>query len=146
MGGGYGGGGYGGGGYGGGARAGGAAPRTGYKVRITGLPEGMRWSELKDFVRKAGDVTYADVRGDEGWVTFQIFCFTICFWCLHSTSAFSVPRVARVLPWNSFLDRRLGIGLVLNSVMVLVYWYTTHLVAYQACYSSTSCSFTSAVS
>lgn len=64
-GGGYGGGG-GGGGYGGGARAGGAAPRTGYKVRITGLPEGMRWSELKDFVRKAGDVTYADVRGDEG--------------------------------------------------------------------------------
>lgn len=47
---------------------GGAAPRTGYKVRITGLPEGMRWSELKDFVRKAGDVTYADVRGDEGCV------------------------------------------------------------------------------
>lgn len=64
-GGGGGGGGYGG-GYGGGPRSGGAPPRTGYKVRITGLPEGMRWSELKDFVRKAGDVTYADVRGDEG--------------------------------------------------------------------------------
>ncbi|CAN0306344.1 unnamed protein product, partial [Discosporangium mesarthrocarpum] len=64
-----GGGGYGGygGGYGGGhgARMG-APPRTGFKVRIRGLPEGVRWSELKDFVRKAGDVTYADVRGDEG--------------------------------------------------------------------------------
>lgn len=72
---------------------GGAAPRTGYKVRITGLPEGMRWSELKDFVRKAGDVTYADVRGDEGCVV-RVFSqhprFSIAFCCCLSTIAASI--------------------------------------------------------
>ncbi len=62
-------GGYGGGGGGGGSRA---PPRkTGYKVRILGLPDGTHWTELKDFVRKAGEVIYANVEGDEGVAEFS---------------------------------------------------------------------------
>ncbi|CAN0066672.1 unnamed protein product [Ectocarpus sp. 4 AP-2014] len=100
YGGGGGGGGYGGGGGGGGGgygapRVGGAAPRTGYKVRITGLPEGMRWSELKDFVRKAGDVTYADVRGDEGVAEFS--------------NRDDMSRAVRELDDTYFADRRIRV-------------------------------------
>ncbi len=48
-----------------------APPRkTGYKVRIFDLPEGTHWTELKDFVRKAGEVIYANVEGDEGVAEF----------------------------------------------------------------------------
>eukprot|EP00752_Nemacystus_decipiens_P003953 g3620.t1 len=89
------GGGYGGGGGYGAPRSGGAAPRTGYKVRITGLPEGMRWSELKDFVRKAGDVTYADVRGDEGVAEFS--------------NRDDMSRAVRELDDTYFADRRIRV-------------------------------------
>lgn len=92
---------------------GGAAPRTGYKVRITGLPEGMRWSELKDFVRKAGDVTYADVRGDEGCVVRVIsrhLRFSTVFrCCVSSICCISLPFffvscfvVSRLSPFRHF--------------------------------------------
>ncbi|CAM9101998.1 unnamed protein product [Scytosiphon promiscuus] len=74
---------------------GGPAPRTGYKVRITGLPEGMRWSELKDFVRKAGDVTYADVRGDEGVAEFS--------------NRDDMSRAVRELDDTYFADRRIRV-------------------------------------
>jgi hypothetical protein len=39
------------------------------QIRINNLPEGTQWTELKDFVRKVGEVIYANVNGDEGYVT-----------------------------------------------------------------------------
>ncbi len=48
-----------------------APPRkTGFKIRISGLPGGTHWTELKDFVRRAGEVIYANVEGDEGVAEF----------------------------------------------------------------------------
>ncbi|CAM9752067.1 unnamed protein product [Laminaria digitata] len=56
----------------------------------------MRWSELKDFVRKAGDVTYADVRGDD-----------------PTAGAFSnrddMSRAVRELDDTFFADRRIRV-------------------------------------
>jgi len=43
---------------------------TGYKVQITGLPSNLTWRELKDFVRRTAEPTYANVKGSEGIVEF----------------------------------------------------------------------------
>ncbi|KAI3659171.1 hypothetical protein MP638_006953 [Amoeboaphelidium occidentale] len=37
---------------------------TKWRVIVEGLPRGTNWQDLKDFFRKAGEVTYADVRRD----------------------------------------------------------------------------------
>jgi RNA recognition motif. (a.k.a. RRM, RBD, or RNP domain) len=50
-----------GGGFGGGS-GGGISRRTGYRVLITNLPKSASWQDLKDHMRKAGDVTFAQVR------------------------------------------------------------------------------------
>ncbi len=45
--------------------------RTDYGVVITNLPRGCSWQDLKDFMRKAGDVVFTDVdRNGEGVVDF----------------------------------------------------------------------------
>merc|ERR1712168_461463 len=67
-----GGGGCGGGGYGGysggggrGGRGGAGPPeRSDYRVMITGLPATGSWQDIKDHMREAGDVVYADVFRD----------------------------------------------------------------------------------
>ena len=62
----------GGGRFGGGDRRG-PPTRSNYGVIVTNLPRGCSWQDLKDFMRKAGSVCYADVdrdRGD-GVVEFQ---------------------------------------------------------------------------
>ncbi|KAG7384694.1 hypothetical protein PHYPSEUDO_002387 [Phytophthora pseudosyringae] len=39
-----------------------ARPRsTQYRVKISGLPDTMSWQDLKDFLRKGGDVVHSDV-------------------------------------------------------------------------------------
>ncbi|XP_050442447.1 serine/arginine-rich splicing factor 1 [Adelges cooleyi] len=71
RGGGSGGGGSGGGGYsrggasgGGGRTRGPPARRSQYRVLVTGLPPSGSWQDLKDHMREAGDVCYADVYKD----------------------------------------------------------------------------------
>mmetsp|Transcript_2538 Transcript_2538/g.3748 ORF Transcript_2538/g.3748 Transcript_2538/m.3748 type:complete len:304 (+) Transcript_2538:78-989(+) len=49
---------------------GGGPRKTGFKVRIYNLPQGSHWTELKDFVRKAGEVIYANCENDEGIAEF----------------------------------------------------------------------------
>ena len=47
--------------------------RTNYRVIVKNLSSGFSWQDLKDLLRKAGDVTYADVHKDrrnEGVVEF----------------------------------------------------------------------------
>lgn len=57
-------------GAGAGGRAGGR--RTDYGVIVTNLPRGCSWQDLKDFMRKSGDVVYTDVdRYGEGVVEFS---------------------------------------------------------------------------
>ena len=73
-GGGYGGGG--GGGYGGppggrgygGGFGGGVSRRTGYRVMVTNLPKSASWQDLKDHMRRAGDVTFAQVQPCCRWL------------------------------------------------------------------------------
>lgn len=49
----------------------GGGRRTDYGVIVTNLPRGCSWQDLKDFMRKVGDVVYADVdRYGEGVVEF----------------------------------------------------------------------------
>lgn len=49
----------------------GGGRRTDYGVVVTNLPRGCSWQDLKDFMRKVGDVVYADVdRYGEGVVEF----------------------------------------------------------------------------
>ncbi|CAH1230602.1 SRSF1 [Branchiostoma lanceolatum] len=70
--GGYGRSGGGGGGGGGGARRGGApSRRSEYRVLVSGLPPTGSWQDLKDHMREAGDVCFADVfRDGTGVVEF----------------------------------------------------------------------------
>lgn len=50
---------------------GGAKRRTDYGVKVSNLPKGCSWQDLKDFMRKAGDVVYTDVdRSGDGVVEF----------------------------------------------------------------------------
>ena len=47
--------------------------RTNYRVIVKNLSSGFSWQDLKDLLRKAGDLTYADVHKDrrnEGVVEF----------------------------------------------------------------------------
>ena len=48
-------------GYGGGF-GGGITRRSDYRVLVTGLPKTASWQDLKDHMRKAGDVTFAQAR------------------------------------------------------------------------------------
>eukprot|EP00850_Spirogloea_muscicola_P001489 SM000005S17286 [mRNA] locus=s5:1277834:1281504:+ [translate_table: standard] len=64
SGGGGGGGGSGGGGGYGGGRGGGVSRRSEYRVIVTGLPASASWQDLKDHMRKAGDVCFAQVFRD----------------------------------------------------------------------------------
>ncbi|OCU01781.1 serine/arginine-rich splicing factor 9 [Xenopus laevis] len=60
-----GGGGGGGGGYGGSrGRNGPPSRRSEYRVMVSGLPPSGSWQDLKDHMREAGDVCYADVHKD----------------------------------------------------------------------------------
>lgn len=52
-----------GGGYGGGY-GGGISRRSQFRVKVTGLPRTCSWQDLKDFMRKSGDVTFANVFKD----------------------------------------------------------------------------------
>ena len=46
--------------------------RTDYGVIVSNLPRGCSWQDLKDFMRKAGDVVFTDVeRGGDGIVEFS---------------------------------------------------------------------------
>jgi splicing factor, arginine/serine-rich 1 len=38
--------------------------RTDFRVHVTGLPRSCSWQDLKDFMRKAGDVIYTDTERD----------------------------------------------------------------------------------
>ncbi|KAJ3040368.1 hypothetical protein HDV00_011024 [Rhizophlyctis rosea] len=52
-------------------RPGGGLARTPYRVSVFGLPSRTSWQSLKDLMRKAGEVTYADVdRNGDGLVEF----------------------------------------------------------------------------
>lgn len=44
--------------------------RTSYRVIVDNLSSSASWQDLKDFMRKVGDVTYADIRDGEGIVEF----------------------------------------------------------------------------
>ncbi|XP_071179965.1 serine/arginine-rich splicing factor 1-like [Mytilus edulis] len=54
----------GGGGGGGGGRGGPPSRRSEYRVLVSGLPPSGSWQDLKDHMREAGDVCYADVYKD----------------------------------------------------------------------------------
>lgn len=50
----------------------GGGKRTEYGVLVSNLPRGCSWQDLKDFMRKAGDVVYTDVdRNGDGVVEFS---------------------------------------------------------------------------
>lgn len=38
--------------------------RTEFRVRITDLPRGVDWRDVKDYLRTAGEVTYCNVESD----------------------------------------------------------------------------------
>lgn len=38
--------------------------RTDYRVRVTDLPRGTDWRNIKDFLRTGGEVTYCDIEND----------------------------------------------------------------------------------
>ena len=44
----------------------GGGRRAEWGVLVSGLPKSCSWQDLKDFMRKAGDVVYTDVNGDAG--------------------------------------------------------------------------------
>jgi len=61
-----------GGGFGEPRRKTGGGRRTDYGVVVTNLPKSCSWQDLKDFMRKAGDVVYTDVNRDgEGIVEYS---------------------------------------------------------------------------
>lgn len=50
----------------------GAPPqRTDYRVVVSHLPDGCRWQHLKDHMRRAGDVGYANIEGGRGIVEYM---------------------------------------------------------------------------
>lgn len=38
--------------------------RTDFRVRVTELPRGVDWRNVKDFLRSGGEVTFCDVQSD----------------------------------------------------------------------------------
>jgi arginine/serine-rich splicing factor 1/9 len=51
---------------GGGGGRGGVSRRTEFRVIVTGLPRTASWQDLKDHMRRAGDVTYTNVMRERG--------------------------------------------------------------------------------
>ncbi|XP_009411675.2 serine/arginine-rich splicing factor SR30-like [Musa acuminata AAA Group] len=49
-----------------GGRRGGVSRRTEYRVMVTGLPSSASWQDLKDHMRRAGDVCFSEVFRDGG--------------------------------------------------------------------------------
>ncbi|GAB2218699.1 hypothetical protein Drorol1_Dr00001926, partial [Drosera rotundifolia] len=47
-------------------RAAGISRRSDYRVLVTGLPSSASWQDLKDHMRRAGDVCFSDVYRDRG--------------------------------------------------------------------------------
>lgn len=41
-----------------------APQRTDYRVRVTDLPRGTDWRNIKDFLRTGGEVTYCNIESD----------------------------------------------------------------------------------
>jgi arginine/serine-rich splicing factor 1/9 len=58
-----------------GGRTGGVSRRSEYRVIVTGLPSSASWQDLKDHMRRAGDVCFAQVFRD-GNGTMGIVDFT----------------------------------------------------------------------
>ena len=53
-------------------RGGGPPPRSDYRVLLSGLPATGSWQDIKDHMRKAGEVVYADAfRDGTGVVEFS---------------------------------------------------------------------------
>ncbi|XP_044964368.1 serine/arginine-rich-splicing factor SR34-like [Hordeum vulgare subsp. vulgare] len=52
--------------HGGGGRRGGVSRHTEYRVLVTGLPSSASWQDLKDHMRKAGDVCFSEVYREGG--------------------------------------------------------------------------------
>ena len=44
--------------------------KTGYKLVVEGLSSRTSWQDLKDYMRKAGDVMYTNTSNGEGMVEF----------------------------------------------------------------------------
>ncbi|VAH26574.1 unnamed protein product [Triticum turgidum subsp. durum] len=65
--------------YGGGGRRGGVSRHTEYRVLVTGLPSSASWQDLKDHMRKAGDVCFSEVYREGGgelvWVPAAVLFF-----------------------------------------------------------------------
>ncbi|KAG0587484.1 hypothetical protein KC19_2G167800 [Ceratodon purpureus] len=59
-----------------GGRAGGVSRRSEYRVTVTGLPSSASWQDLKDHMRRAGDVCFAQVFRDGSAGTMGIVDFT----------------------------------------------------------------------
>ncbi|KAK4273427.1 hypothetical protein QN277_021833 [Acacia crassicarpa] len=55
--------------YSGGSGSRGAARRSNYRVMVTGLPPSASWQDLKDHMRKAGDVCFSEVFQERGGMT-----------------------------------------------------------------------------
>lgn len=56
-------------GYSGGGSRGGVSRRSDYRVLVTGLPSSASWQDLKDHMRRAGDVCFAQVFKDDRGTT-----------------------------------------------------------------------------
>ncbi|KAK1292247.1 Pre-mRNA-splicing factor SF2 [Acorus calamus] len=54
---------------GGGGRGGGVSRRSDYRVLVTGLPSSASWQDLKDHMRRAGDVCFSQVFREGGGTT-----------------------------------------------------------------------------
>ncbi|KAK9139341.1 hypothetical protein Scep_009022 [Stephania cephalantha] len=59
----------------GGGSRGGVSRRTDYRVLVTGLPSSASWQDLKDHMRRAGDVCFSEVFRDGGGTTRIEKCF-----------------------------------------------------------------------
>ncbi|WOL11817.1 serine/arginine-rich splicing factor SR30-like [Canna indica] len=55
--------------YSSGGRRGGVSRRSEYRVLVTGLPSSASWQDLKDHMRRAGDVCFSEVYRDGGGTT-----------------------------------------------------------------------------
>ncbi|KAG1338710.1 Pre-mRNA-splicing factor SF2 [Cocos nucifera] len=55
--------------YNSGGRRGGVSRRSEYRVLVTGLPSSASWQDLKDHMRRAGDVCFSEVFRDGGGTT-----------------------------------------------------------------------------
>ncbi|KAF5204239.1 Serine/arginine-rich-splicing factor SR34 [Thalictrum thalictroides] len=56
-------------GHSGGGSRGGLSRRSDYRVLVTGLPSSASWQDLKDHMRRAGDVCFSQVFRDGGGIT-----------------------------------------------------------------------------